>query len=125
MKALAIALFIMFVTASIGLVTDLGVFDTEYAVPDEQDAWFKDMQNVSIDEDKITKNNEYSIIGSFKVGLRMFISMIKGALMVGPILMNTFGVPGSLAVLLHMGVLASYGIAAVQILLGRSIKNYE
>lgn len=125
MKAWAIALLIMFVTASSGLIADLGVFDTQSAMPDEQEAWFEDVQNVGFDEDITTKSEGYSITGGFFTAIKMFMKMIQGALYIAGTLMDTFGVPPVLAAVLQIGIWAVYGVAVFQVITGKPIKQYE
>ena len=129
MKAYQIALYLIILQASIGLVNDLGVFSHNYASTptNEYISW-----NVSQIGGAYGNQTEPSVWDMMVVAARMIweslIALLKillAVVVIYPILVNVFMIPPQISGLIQVGIYVVYGIALVQFKTGRNIHYME
>ena len=125
MKAYYLALFMLLISVTIGMVDDLGVF-TPTTIVDNPNIRIEDIKDVNMNEEGIYEYNEdMSLMGTMKMMLSVFIPAILGAVWIAPILFTKLGVPLALVVVLQVGIYVVYFIALLQIIFRTGITHYE
>lgn len=125
MKAYELALFLLILNATIGMVDSIGIFEAATIV-DDPNIRIDDMQNIKINDEGIIEYDEdISLLAAAKTMLGVFVMGILGVVFVAPVLMSKFGVPLVLVAVLQVGIYLIYAAGIYQLITGRSIKNYE
>lgn len=124
MRALELALFLFILSATLGMVDDLGLFTTATIV-DNPGIRIEDMQDVKIGEDGLIEYNEdITLTTVAKTMFNVLVFGILGIIYIAPTLISKFGVPLILVGVLQAGIIFIYVIAIAQVLSNRSFKNY-
>ena len=124
MKAYDLALFVLLITAVIGMVDELNIFPTQLALED-QTAEIEKLTGFDPSGD-MTKYEEQFSMGSMLVsGLQLIAGGLLGVVFIAPILFNKLGMPLALVAIMQTGIWVIYFLGGIQLLFNRSIKTYE
>ena len=125
MRAVEISLFLIFLSASIGLMNGIGVFDSHYGYEERAPYMFWSVSNLTQfqDEnpslwDQVVVYVQFTIQAIFWIATILFT-----VIAIYPALVNTFHVPAALSILLQIGLWAIYIIGYVQWKRGASIEG--
>lgn len=125
MKAYYLALFMLIITATTGMVDDLGIF-TPSLVVDNPNIRIEDAKNVKINDEGIYEYDEdMSMLGTMKTMFNVFIPAILGAVWIAPVLITKMGVPVVLTAVFQVGIWVVYFVGGLQLVTGRNIKHFE
>ena len=125
MKAYYLALYMLIICSTIGMVDDLGIF-TSTTVVDNPNIRIEDAKYVKINEEGIYEYNEdMSLIGTMKTMLSIFIPAVLGAVWIAPILFTKLGAPISIVAVIQVGIWVVYFVGGLQFIFGRGITHYE
>ncbi len=127
-RATEIALALILLQASIGFVDAIGMFDTTYVAPIQNDASYNITHLSTMGAD--TENTDWIdqitagidlFIGTFLIGFKIVFSII----FIFPTLVDRFHVPAAISIFIQAGIYYSYATWYAQYRSGKGWTQYE
>jgi len=133
MRALDIAIALVLIQASIGLINEFHIFDggsgvnyyendparyREYNITNLEDS-AKDIQSTN------TWDNIMGGVGLVGSAVSLIYQIFVSILFIYPALANNFGIPSQISGVLQIGIWFMYAIGIFQVLTGKSTKLYD
>jgi len=120
MRAVEIAVFLILLQASVGFVSGMGIFGPDLHIEDNAyTSW-----GIDNFDDDIELAEQSSLTSSIELlwkSLSMILEMLLAVLVIYPILVSTFYIPSTVAVLLQGGVYCIYMLGVIEFLSGRQL----
>lgn len=123
-KAYDLALFILILTATVGMVDNLEIFPTHLAIEDES-AKIEKLTGFSPSGDITPYEEQYSPGAMLISGIQLVVGGLLSTVWIAPTLSVKLGMPSILAGVMQVGIWVIYFLGGIQLVLNRSIKQYE